>query len=459
MDCALACVRWTKARRWHPPRPTRFPPGFGRTPHSLVGRDDLLADLGGGLTAGPRDPRYASLLMGVRGSGKTVVLNELEDRAARQGWVVLSVDGSSKGLPERIVNAVANARADSPAVGTATESQRGSRLQSVGLRLGVLSATWQAGDRLQQRPHSTMGDVLATLTQAAVHAETSVLLTVDELHAVDREEARRLCSDIQHIAGRAGLPLAFVGAGLLEMGYTLLADNKIAFMQRCERHEMHPLSQADVAVGLRLPIRDAGGDITSEALQTAVSFVGESRHGPYRLQVLGHTMWRMAGAPDRTIDTRAVELSLRVAETAVARSICTPAWHELSDSAQSYLAAVAVAPGHTPPSELAQKVAERTGLSVRHTADIRRRLVLAGYLTQRADGTVTLTDLVPNDVMRQEAPEEFRHYEAGSTTHDQTTVAEAEAEAANSSCRKWMPRARAHCVLPNGHGGRCRSRL
>ena len=433
-----------------------FSPGFGRTPYSLVGRDDLLADLGGGLAAGPRDPRYASLLMGVRGSGKTVVLNELEDRAARQGWVILSADGSSKGLPGRIANAIAAARGDSPALGPTAESQQGLRLQSLGLRLGVLSATWHASGSPQPRPHASMGEALASLARAAAEAGTSVLLTVDELHAVDREEARRLSGDIQHIAGRAGLPLAFVGAGLLEMRYTLLADTKITFMQRCERYEMHPLNEADAAVGLRIPIGDAGGDITSEALRTASGIVGESGHGPYRLQVLGHTLWRMAGAPERPIDAPAVEQSRPVVEAAVARSICAPAWHELSDSAQSYLAAVAAA-GHTPPSDLARSVAERAGLSARQAANIRRRLVLAGYLAQGPDGAAGLTDLVPAGVIRQEAPEEFGHYAAGSTRR--VPASASDTAAAGASCRKWMPRARAHCVLPSGHSGRCRSRL
>lgn len=412
----------------------------------------------GGLSGGPRDPRYASLVMGVRGSGKTVVLNELEDRAARQGWVVLSVDGSSRGLPERIVNAITIARGDSPTVGAATASRQGSRLQSFGLRLGVLSATWHAGDDPVPPRQTSMSDALAALAQAATQAGTSVLLTVDELHAVDREEARRLSGDIQHIAGRGGLPLAFVGAGLLEMHYTLLADTKITFMQRCERYEMRPLNQTDVAVGLCLPIRDAGGDITSEALTAATDFVGESGHGPYRLQILGHTIWRMAGAPDRTIDTQAVERSLPIAEAAVARSVCAPAWHELSDSAQSYLAAVAVGSGHTTPSELATLVAERTGLSERRTASIRRRLLLAGYLAQRTDGTVDLTDLVPRAVIRQEAPEELGHYEAADTSDGPAPYPRSNT-ASGSPCREWMPRARAHCVLPAGHSGRCRSRL
>ena len=433
-----------------------FSPGFGRTPHAVVGRDRLLAEIADGLASGPGDHRFASLLMGVRGSGKTVVLNELEDRAARQGWVILSADSSSKGLPERIVNAVGTARGDHPSVDTADTQQQNSRLESFGVRLGVLAATWYSNRDPLPRPITSMGDALMSLTRAAAQAGTCVLLTVDELHAVDREEARRLTSDIQHIAGRAGLPLAFVGAGLLEMRYTLLADTKITFMQRCERHKMPDLDETDIATGLLLPVRDAGGDITSEALRAATGFVIGSGHSPYKLQILGHTMWRMAGAPKRVITERDFEAALSAAQAAVDRSISGPAWHELPHSAQSYLAAVASTPAKASPGDLAMRVAERNGLTPWQAGGIRRRLVLAGYLSQEPGGAVSLTDLVPTQVIDDQAPEEIGHY-ASRGPYDAT--ASANVYTTGSLCRRWMPRARAHCVLPEDHAGRCRSRL
>jgi type II secretory pathway predicted ATPase ExeA len=436
-----------------------FSPGFGRTPHALVGRDALLADLGGGLVSGPRDHRYASLLLGVRGSGKTVVLNELEDRAAQDGWVVLSADGSSRGLAERIASAVARTRGDHLAVEEV--AKRDSRLQSFGVRLGVLAATWAPQPAASLRPPATMADTLMELARAAATAGTSVLLTVDELHAVDREEARRLSSDVQHIAGRSGLPLAFVGAGLLEMRYTLLADTKITFLQRCERYEIPALDEADIAAGLSRPIRDAGGEITHQALQAAVAFVRgqgatESGHSPYRLQILGHTMWRLAGAPQRVIEASAVDRAVPAARAAVDRSICAPAWHELSDSAQSCLAAVVAAP-HVSTGDLVLRVAQRCGLSARQAGNIRRRLVLAGYLVDEPGGAVGLTDLVPGEVVSREAPEELSHYASGPGSHGPGRGTGS--AAFGSLCRRWMPRARAHCVLPTGHSGRCRSRL
>ena len=49
-----------------------FTPDFGQPPHSYVGRDGMLREIRAGLGAGPRDPRFTSLLLGPRGSGKTV---------------------------------------------------------------------------------------------------------------------------------------------------------------------------------------------------------------------------------------------------------------------------------------------------------------------------------------------------------------------------------------------------
>jgi len=79
-----------------------FSPGFGRSPRSLVGREDLLGNLASGLLSGPEDNRYTSIVMGVRGSGKTVALNEIEDSAARSGWVVLSMDAGTTSVSAHI---------------------------------------------------------------------------------------------------------------------------------------------------------------------------------------------------------------------------------------------------------------------------------------------------------------------------------------------------------------------
>ena len=87
-----------------------FSPDFGQPPEALVGREQLLSDLRSGLTTGPRDARFTSLLLGPRGSGKTVVLAEMEDAATASGWIVMSADAGTGGLLDRILQSIAKAR-------------------------------------------------------------------------------------------------------------------------------------------------------------------------------------------------------------------------------------------------------------------------------------------------------------------------------------------------------------
>ena len=78
--------------------------------------------------------------MGVRGSGKTVLLSEIEDRAAADGWVVLSLDAGTSGLLDRIVQMIRNADQTYEALGIADLGTSRSVEKSVGIRLGPIPA-------------------------------------------------------------------------------------------------------------------------------------------------------------------------------------------------------------------------------------------------------------------------------------------------------------------------------
>src|SRR5262245_39795833 len=74
-----------------------YSPGAGAPPSELVGRDPILkqADiLLGGIQA--RRPEKSILLSGLRGVGKTVLLNEIERRAEKLGYHTISVEAHSE---------------------------------------------------------------------------------------------------------------------------------------------------------------------------------------------------------------------------------------------------------------------------------------------------------------------------------------------------------------------------
>jgi len=81
--------------------PNPFHPSFGVSPPLLVARDSLIEEFAEGLEEGPGSAARATIYAGPRGSGKTVMLNAVEDRAKSLGWIVFS-ETASPGFVERL---------------------------------------------------------------------------------------------------------------------------------------------------------------------------------------------------------------------------------------------------------------------------------------------------------------------------------------------------------------------
>lgn len=428
-----------------------FSPGFGRVPAALVGRDEMLGELGSGLATGLDDPRWTSILMGVRGTGKTVVLNEMGRRAAASGWVVLAVDASTTGLLERISRAIHQVPRNYEGFSSADLGLSGSRSveKSRRFRLGLYTAERSEAEHLNVDSHTGVRDHLTYLAREAQQRGVSVLLTVDELHAIDKDEGRRLSNDIQHVISGSSLPLAFFGAGLLEMQYTVLEDKNMTFFRRCEKYPMPPLDLADAISGLRHPIADASGSITESALDFAASAVNGS---PYALQTIGYNAWKIADAPNREIDDYAASRAVALSDATMDMDISVPALHELPPTEQKYLAALSRLGGRALHVDVL-----RAARMKRQTAhDASKRLRLSGYLNETASDTVELSGLVPSRVIDQEV-----YIEQEPSMPDTGSLGPAPLQPATADavglCRKWMPRSRAYCVLKKNHSGRCRS--
>ena len=323
--------------KYFPDQPTGaarpFVPGFGRTPPFLAGRSSLITELCAGLDGGPDDPRSVSVLLGARGMGKTVVLNEVEDAAvSERGWVTLSLAGTDGDLLTAAHQAVLRARAALEAEVAAVKRRRrltglkvGASAFSAGVELG---ASWEpASTAASLRRTEPGGDLRYDLTGLAELAEShgsKVLLTLDEIHAVPAAHVRQLGSILQHVVMREGHAVAFLGAGLTYVVDTLLSHRSAAtFLSRAPRFHISYLSDDEVRLGLNEPVRQAGGSFESSALTEAVSAV---RGHPYLLQLVGAHSWDAAptvpapGAGKR-IGLADVRVGIHRAETRFGRAL------------------------------------------------------------------------------------------------------------------------------------------
>ena len=349
-----------------------FSPTFGTTPPLLAGRGDVVARFSDALDTGPTHPDYTLLVTGDRGTGKTALLNALEARAADRGWMTATAAASSEPVSVRIVGEVRRCTE------RLRDARRGPRLGSV-TALGV-------GISLEQPPQSTgpepgLLSVLEEFGELLDDRGTGLLVTVDELHDVDRDDVRDVASAVQIVTRRRLRPVAFAAAALPLIEHTHLGDPNMTFLQRCARAPLGPLGAEDTLSALRQPIVDAGGAIDDDALAEAVA---ATLGYPYMIQLVGFHAWQMRRDPDAPISLADVRAGVIEAEHAMVDQVAGPIWNRLSPMDKRFLVAML---DDAPDSSLAD-VAARLDRSQQYARTYRARLIAAGAISPTAKARV-----------------------------------------------------------------------
>ncbi len=340
-----------------------FSPTFGATPPLLAGRDRILDRFCEALDTGPTHPDYTLLLVGDGGTGKTALLNVLEEQAADRGWAVITASASAEPVAKRITGEALRHldQAD------ACHAER-------------TSDTEDLASSESCSPCSLL-TVLGELGAVMADSGKGLLVTVDELHAVDRDDVRNIEAAIQIITRRRQMPVAFVAAALPVVEDTHLDDSHATFLERCSRFRLGPLDPDETRRALREPIIKCGSAIDDDALDAAADV---TRGHPYMVQLVGFHSWQMREDPGTPISVTHASAGALEAEAAMVDQIARPIWKRLSPMDRRFL--VAMLPGN-PDSSLAD-VATRLGRSVQYARVYRRRLVAAGAISPSENGGV-----------------------------------------------------------------------
>ncbi len=353
-----------------PPGRNPFSPTFGTTPPYLAGRAGVLSRFHEAIETGPTHPDYTLLITGDRGTGKTALLNVLEDKVIERGWFVITASASSEPLPERILT---------EAVRCLERLEEGRRRPTV-KSITALGVGIQL-DRHTERAYPTPSllSVLEHLGATLSENGTGLLLTVDELHDDTRHDVRDVAAAVQIVTRRRLMPIAFAAAALPLIEHTHLADARMTFLHRCARAPLGPLDTSHARQALYEPIVRSGGAIDEEALTEATDL---SLGLPYMIQLIGFHAWRLSGSigqPIRLTDVRAA--GMEAVHTMVTQ-IAAPIWNRMSPMEKRFLVAMLPDPSDSTPAD----VAKRIGRSLQYARTYRRRLLAAGAITPAADG-------------------------------------------------------------------------
>ena len=359
-----------------------FSPSFGISPPVLAGRREVFNSFDTVFDS-VRSPSYATLLWGLRGSGKTVLLNAVEDRARARGWVVVSAAAvGRRGLVDQIRSKAAGLFAS---LGREHDPPARRAVTGVSIMGTGIQVDRAAGPDPSDPAPTDLETALAALGDFLSVRGTGLLVTVDELHVSDVDEIREFGSVFQLVSRRAERPIAFVGAALPELEDRLMTGAASTFLQRCRRHEIGNLRASEAGVALREPIEAAGGRIGDEALAIAVE---ASMGQPYLVQMIGSYVWEDAEDLARGVTAGEVRRAVADADEQYGRHVHGPVWNRLSDLDKRFLASMLADAATSTTADIGR----RWDHSPRSVSTYRQRLLAAGLITSLGRGRVGFAD-------------------------------------------------------------------
>lgn len=309
-----------------------FTPGFGDVPPYLAGREDLL-DRHARLLAGrPITYNRCSLILGPTGVGKTAAAHGIASAARSGGWVSVYVTVRPGGRDgDGILDQIRH-RCEILARG-----------QSSPRELAGVSGPFGLGVTLGPREPARYAPSLRTVfgdTASAVAGRKEgkgLLVIVDEVHNITREECGSIGAAVQEAVTVDGTGLGFVGIGLPQMEQTHLNDPGFTFLQRCRREPVGVLGPEASVEALRRPLDASSVVIDPGDLQAmAAATMGYG----YAIQSAGYHLWELCGGSRRTASSRHVAEALRLMDDDIARHIVTPVWSSLTGKELDFLTAM-----------------------------------------------------------------------------------------------------------------------
>jgi hypothetical protein len=363
-----------------------FKPSFGVSPPLLVGRDALLEEFAEALEDGPGSAGRATIYTGARGSGKTVLLNAVEDRARALGWVVVS-ETASPGFVDRIT------RQQLPRLlQTLDPAAVRRRVTGITGPLGSGGLTWDA--TTGHAPEPTLRSQIELITNLLAENGTGLLVTLDEIHYSQIGELRQLATTVQH-AFREDRELAFVGAGLASAVSDVVNDEVLTFLRRAERHTLGSVAGEDVARAIRTPVEASGRRVADDALAVMVE---GTRGYPFLIQLVGAQAWRLRRSEP--------EISMASAREGVAKAlrrlgtlVYEPALAGASAIDKSFLLAMAADDG---PSRM-KDIQQRLAVDVNFASQYRLRLIASELIESTGHGYVDFALPYLRDYLREHA--------------------------------------------------------
>ncbi len=385
-----------------------YSPGAGTPPPELAGRDELREKMRISLArikAGR--PAKSILMVGLRGVGKTVLLNRIRLEAERDGLLSLRIEApESRSLPSILAPelraALIKLSRNSKAKQLAEKAMRG--LKGFVNALKVKYDDIEFGLSVDPEPGlADNGDLehdlqalFEVVGQAAAQADTALILFIDELQYVEENQLEALITAL-HRTSQQQLPIALVGAGLPQLRASM--GRAKSYAERLfDYPELGALSPSASREAIAKPAVAEGAEFTEDALDRIASV---TQGYPYFLQEWGKHVWD--AALTSPIGLEDVERASELAIASLDESFFLVRLDRLTPSQKRYLRAMAeLGPG----PHRSGDIAEVLGRQVNSLSPTRSQLIKKGMIWSPSHGDTAFTVPLFDEFMRRIIPGE-----------------------------------------------------
>ncbi len=375
------------------PRRNPYAPGAGTKPPALVGRDEqieafdiLLERLERGYTA------QSEIITGLRGVGKTVLLDVFRDKAEARDWATVEWE-VEKNAPFASKMAAQVRRALLQLAPKARWTERALKAAAIlksftltfspdggmtaGLDVDALAGAADSGALSED-----LSDLFVAVGDAAAEHGVGVVFLLDEIQFLKPTDLEALIVAL-HKCARRSLPITLVGAGLPQI--PRLTGEAKSYSERLFRFvtigRLDP--ETDARDALILPARDLGVELEPAAVDLVVEY---TQGYPYFLQEYGRIIWDEASASPVSLDEVASLLPL--IEAKLDESFFRVRAERTTELELRYLYAMARL---GPEAHRASEVAQGVGRTVEQAGPIRSRLIDKGLLYTPGHGLAAFT--------------------------------------------------------------------
>ena len=382
--------------------PVRNPyaPGAGQRPPELAGRDRDLRQFEVVIERVARGrPERSMIVTGLRGVGKTVLLNAFRSMAIQRLWGT----GKIEARPDQSIRRPVASALHRAVRELAPRHRAPHRIEEF---LGVLKAFAQAGPepsgKARARAHrwqpgidvpaargrADSGDLEIDLTELFVDAASvatdvgvGIALFVDEMQDVPADDVSALCAAC-HELSQVGGPLIVVGAGLPHLPAVLSASK--SYSERLFRYaRIDRLDREAADQALLAPAEREDVTFTQEALD---ALYGAADGYPYFVQAYAKVVWDVA--PDSPITADDIKVAAPEAESELAVGFFGSRYERATPAERDYMRAMAML-GDDPVPTAA--VAEELGRKPSSLSPARDGLIKKGLIYSAERGLVAFT--------------------------------------------------------------------